>query len=208
MKVQQQMWRTGKKRKDENLPHYTMLVENTFINVESQNEMQKEAWALTLPSNANSHRSRQNHAQEVNTGDRLHKDNISIVEWVGDLKNRGKKMKTLCRRSWMLCIKGGWESEKALYFVWWKSLVKQMQWGREYRLQLRSDMKGPTRLPCEHIQKARWKHSGDGSSRGSTVSNLIRSRWISNWWMFPELSVSKMLTILWTSDPFASVNWV
>ena len=66
-----------------------MLLENTIINAESRNEMQKEAWALTLPSNANSHRSRQNHAQgEVNTEDRLHKDNISIVEWVGDLKNR------------------------------------------------------------------------------------------------------------------------
>lgn len=207
------MWRrTGWKRKDENVPHYKMLLENTIINAESRNEMQKEAWALTLPSNANSHRSRQNHAQgEVNTEDRLHKDNISIVEWVGDLKNGaggGRGTKTLCRRSWMLCIKGGWESEKALYFIWWKSLVKQMQWGREYMLQLRSDMKGPTRLPCEHIQKARWKHSGNGSSRGSSVSNLIRSRWISNWWMFSELSVSKMLTILWTSDPFASVHWV
>lgn len=40
------------------------------------------------------------HAQEeVNTEDRLHKDNISIVERVGDLKKRGGKMKTLCRRS-------------------------------------------------------------------------------------------------------------
>lgn len=108
----------------------------------------------------------------------------------GRPQKQGKKMQILCRRSWMLCIKGGWESEKALCFIWWKSLVKQMQCRREYRLQLRSDMKGPTHLPCEHIQKARWKHFRDGSSRRSTVSNLIRSRWISNWWMFSELSVS------------------
>lgn len=30
-------------RKDENLPHCTMLMENMFIKVESQKEMQKEA---------------------------------------------------------------------------------------------------------------------------------------------------------------------
>lgn len=60
-----------------------------FVIVESQNEMQKEAWALTLSSNANSHRSRQSHTQgEANTEDGAHKDNISIVEWVEEKKQK------------------------------------------------------------------------------------------------------------------------
>lgn len=69
-----------------------MMMENTFVNVESQNEMQREAWDLILPSSIHSQRSRQNYiGGEANTEDRLHKDNISIVEWVGDLKKQRKK---------------------------------------------------------------------------------------------------------------------